>query len=82
MRWWSYMVSVSVVILVGSSFAAEPIRPAEFKQLHAIIKPKSEEEKWVRIPWRTSLWEARHEAAHEGKPIILWEMDGHPLGCT
>ena len=80
MRSWFY--TVSVLIFVVSSFAAEPIRPAEFKQLHAIIKPKSEEEKWVGIPWRTSLWEARHEAAREGKPIILWEMDGHPLGCT
>ena len=21
------------------------------------------------------------DAAKEGKPILLWEMDGHPLGC-
>ena len=21
------------------------------------------------------------KAAKEGKPILLWEMDGHPLGC-
>jgi len=80
MRSWFY--TVSVLILVSLSVAAEPIRPAEFKQLHSIIKPKAEEEKWVRIPWRISLWDARHEAAREGKPIILWEMDGHPLGCT
>jgi hypothetical protein len=30
----------------------------------------------------TSLWEARQKAAAAGKPILLWEMDGHPLGCT
>jgi hypothetical protein len=30
----------------------------------------------------SSLWEARRKAAAEGKPILLWEMDGHPLGCT
>ena len=29
-----------------------------------------------------SLWQARERAAAEGKPILLWEMDGHPLGCT
>ena len=26
--------------------------------------------------------EARRLAAQKGKPILLWEMDGHPLGCT
>jgi hypothetical protein len=30
----------------------------------------------------SSLWEARKRAAAEGKPILLWEMDGNPLGCT
>jgi hypothetical protein len=80
MRFWFH--AVSILFFVLSSFAAESIRPAEFKQLHSIIKPKSVEEKWVRIPWRTSLWEAREQAARDGKPILLWEMDGHPLGCT
>ena len=60
----------------------EPIRPAQFNELHALIKPKSVEEKWTQIPWMTSLWEARQRAAAEGKPILLWETDGHPLGCT
>ncbi len=26
--------------------------------------------------------QARKVAAKEGKPILLWEMDGHPLGCV
>ena len=53
-----------------------------FRELHSLIKPKPTEEAWTRIPWMTSLWEARQRAAAEGKPILLWEMDGHPLGCT
>ena len=32
--------------------------------------------------WLTDLWQARKLAARQGKPILLWEMDGHPLGCT
>lgn len=70
------------VLAISSLSAAELIQPADFKQLHSLIKPKSEEVKWTRIPWRTSLWDARRVAAREGKPILLWEMDGHPLGCT
>ncbi len=55
---------------------------AQFERLHGLIKPKLQEQKWTQIPWLTSLWEARKQAAEEGKPILLWEMDGHPLGCT
>jgi hypothetical protein len=62
--------------------AAEPISPAQFSELHALIKPKATEEQWAQIPWLTHLWGARQRAAAEGKPILLWEMDGHPLGCT
>ena len=62
--------------------ASDPIEPRQFAKLHAIIKPKTSESQWEQIPWLVSLWEARQRAAAEGKPILLWEMDGHPLGCT
>jgi hypothetical protein len=62
--------------------AAEPITPTELTRLQGLIKPAPHEDKWSEIPWRTSLWQARQEAAAAGKPILLWEMDGHPLGCT
>jgi hypothetical protein len=62
--------------------AAEPIPAAQFAPLHALVKPAAGEDRWASIPWRTSLWQARQEAARSGKPILLWEMDGHPLGCT
>ncbi len=66
----------------ASLFAGDAIAPEQFAKLHALIKPKPEESKWEQIPWLVSLWEARERAAAEGKPILLWEMDGHPLGCT
>jgi hypothetical protein len=66
----------------GGAGAAGPIAPEEFARLHALVKPAAGEDRWAAVPWRTSLWEARREAAARGKPILLWEMDGHPLGCT
>jgi hypothetical protein len=75
-------LSLVIFVCAHAAFAAEPIRVDQFAELHALIKPKSDEETWARIPWRTSLWAARQEAARAGKPILLWEMDGHPLGCT
>ena len=59
-----------------------PITPQQYEQLKEVIQPQSDEQKWASIPWLTNLWQARQRAAAEGKPILLWEMDGHPLGCT
>lgn len=55
--------------------------PAEtFQKLHAALKPKGE--RWMEIPWQTDLLAARQKAAREKKPLLMWIMDGHPLGCT
>jgi hypothetical protein len=62
--------------------AAEPIPPEQFARVQTLIKPGTEEDRWASIPWLTDLWQARQIAAAQGKPILLWEMDGHPLGCT
>ncbi len=40
------------------------------------------DEPWRTIPWKISLLEAQKVAALEKKPIFIWAMDGHPLGCT
>ena len=37
---------------------------------------------WRTIPWKIRLLDAQRDAAREGKPIFIWAMDGHPLGCT
>ena len=40
------------------------------------------EERWLTIPWHTSLHEGLKNSGIEGKPMLLWLMNGHPLGCT
>jgi hypothetical protein len=75
----------ALVVLPFTTWASENL-PAltsdNFARIQALIKPKPDEDKWAQIPWLTSLWQARKRGAAEGKPILLWEMDGHPLGCT
>ena len=70
------------LVVAGAAAGADPVPPAQFDKLHALIKPQRAEQKWEQIPWLADLWEARRQAAAQGKPILLWEMDGHPLGCT
>jgi hypothetical protein len=69
-------------LALAPGLAADPIPPGQEDELRALIKPSAREERWSRIPWLADLWAARQKAAREGKPILLWEMDGHPLGCT
>lgn len=38
--------------------------------------------KWRTIPWQTDLLKAQNMAVESGKPLFVWAMDGHPLGCT
>jgi hypothetical protein len=73
---------VVVVASLTTARASEPISPEQFKQLQTVIKPAPSEDKWAQIPWMTDLWEARRRAAAAGKPLLVWEMDGHPLACV
>ena len=52
----------------------------EFARLHEKLKPPTDEA-WRSVPWKVSLVEAQHLAAKEKKPILIWSMDGNPLGC-
>lgn len=73
---------MAALAVAGTLRAAEPVTPEQFEKLRQVIKPHGDELKWMQIPWLADLWEARKQAAEQGKPILLWEMDGHPLGCT
>jgi hypothetical protein len=53
----------------------------EFRTLHAQLQPATGE-LWRTIPWKVSLVEAQALAARTKKPLFIWAMDGHPLGCT
>jgi hypothetical protein len=61
--------------------AAPPLTDDDVARLTKVIRPLAGEDPFYTIPWETSLWDARVKAAAAGKPILLWEMDGHPLGC-
>lgn len=70
--------------LFAAALAVGQEPPAEsFERLWAIIRPGPGEALWDRIPWRTCLWEARQQAAAEGKPLLIWmNVGGNPIGLT
>lgn len=68
------------LLLALAVLSQEPLTGAEFEKLHKDLSPPADEV-WQSIPWRTSLLEARAEAARDRKPLFMWSMDGTPLGC-
>ncbi len=72
------LASIIGIVLIT---AEEEISEAEFTRLHRTVT-QSAEEPWRSIPWNTSLLTAQQQAAKEKKPLFIWAMDGHPLGCT
>jgi len=68
-------------VLVLLALPQDPPSDDQFRELHARIVPRADE-KWQAIPWKTDLLEARELAIAQGKPVFLWSMNGHPLGCT
>jgi hypothetical protein len=61
-------------------FGEERLDAGRFRALHSAVAPGGE--RWTTIPWEPDLGQARARAAREGKPLLMWVMDGHPLGCT
>ncbi len=70
-----------MAIVPSETAQAEGLTEVKFQKLHAELQPNNSA-LWRTIPWKTSVLSAQQIAADEKKPIFIWAMDGHPLGCT
>jgi hypothetical protein len=76
------MTSIATIaFLTLLSTQTARVEKVDLEALRAAIVPTSVEA-WQTIPWRIDLLAARDEARREKKPLFLWTMNGHPLGCT
>ncbi len=55
---------------------------ARFAALRSSILPTTEELAFEAVRWRPSLRAALEEARATRRPVVLWAMNGHPLGMT
>ncbi len=60
----------------------EAISASNFEQWRDHIRAKTSELDWSELQWLPSFHEGLTKAAAENKPLLLWAMNGHPLGCT
>lgn len=69
-------------MMLTAIFALTALVGAELDAKVASVMPSPKEERWLAIPWRLDLMQARVEAQRLHKPLFLWIMNGHPMGCT
>ena len=74
------LAMVSCCVLGAAS--AQALDAAAFARDLAAIVPQQTELDWRAIPWQAELRQALVEAGRVQKPVLLWAMNGHPLGQT
>ena len=46
------------------------------------IAPRADEDRLLQIDWHDSISAGFKAATEQNRPMLLWLMNGHPLGCT
>ena len=82
-------VSLAGLVTAGLAFLQDEAGPrgsvldgATFATWRDRIRIRDSELVWEQLPWYVTYHEGLEQAGTEGKPLVLWVMNGHPLGCT
>ena len=81
MSWRRTFIALAMLALCGPALPTSAASPDRMEEVHRLVKPHTGESRWMEVPWLTSVWEARRQAAAEGKPIFIWAgSGGGPIG--
>ena len=77
-------LSLLVIFLIGCAEDEQPFQLTEetYEMWQEFIKPTKAELAWAEIPWRNTFYDGLIESDIKQKPLLLWAMNGDPLGCT
>ena len=78
------MLTLALLLLVPQSPETNTATPGpdNLGAWMRAIEPDDTELSFQKVGWRNQLTLAIDEARQLGRPILLWTMNGHPLGCT
>ena len=79
------LLALLALLSVATSCSSAP--PArlddESREAWALyLAPAGNELAWESLPWLSSYSDGVLAAQEQHRPLLLWVMNGHPLGCT
>ena len=81
--WRSGAVALGLFLAaLGPGGKAAGLTEAEARKRFEEILPPASETGWMKIQWRNTVKQAVVDANAQDKPILLYQMRGHPLGAT
>ena len=87
----SFVVTLTPLLFLVSGLdllaaEGESLPPPKLSAVNAkfrdLVVPNAREASYRKIPWRTSILQGIVEAQKHDKPVMIYLMNGHPLGCT
>ncbi|MEM6671832.1 MAG: hypothetical protein AAF726_03255 [Planctomycetota bacterium] len=80
-------MSVALVLLLALPQSTPPLEiptldRADLAAWREHLRPNEVDLRYARIDWAPTFLEGVRRADADGKPLLLWLMNGHPLGCT
>jgi hypothetical protein len=66
------MAALVVVTAAAAQSLDEKMKP---------VLPTEAEDRWSKLGWQTNIFTALRESGRQNKPVLLWVMNGNPLGC-
>ena len=85
---WMLILSLGIVDRVSADVPAEvdrfslKLNQASYSQWRNHILPEAGELDFEKIPWLATFKDGILASEAEQRPLLLWVMNGHPLGCT
>ncbi|MDF1700069.1 MAG: hypothetical protein P1V36_02780 [Planctomycetota bacterium] len=55
---------------------------ARYEAARDQVLPSEAERRWEEIDWQPTYAGGLRASSDQQKPLLLWVMNGHPLGCT
>ncbi len=66
----------------AATLEAPELRRSDLAEWRAHLLPGEVDTRFARIPWEPTFLDGVRRASEQERPLLLWLMNGHPLGCT
>jgi len=66
----------------AASPEAPELRRIDLAEWRVHLLPGEVDMRFARIPWEPTFLDGVRLASEQERPLLLWLMNGHPLGCT